>query len=64
MLTDQQIKTFQELYKAHFGEEISRALAMEKGIQLVRLTRFIYQPMSRLDLERVISRRKEIGVRE
>lgn len=36
-LADEHIAEFQMLYKKHFGIEISKAEALEKGIRLVRL---------------------------
>lgn len=36
-LTDQDIFEFQMLYKKHFGFEISKAEALEKGLRLIRL---------------------------
>ena len=34
-LTDKQIQDFQRLYKARYGQEISREAAEEQGAQLV-----------------------------
>ena len=42
MLSDEQITKFQMLYKKHFGKEISRDKAYEKGLRLIRLIRLIY----------------------
>ncbi len=36
-LTDEHIAEFQMLYKKHFGVDISKAEALEKGIRLIRL---------------------------
>lgn len=44
LLTDEQITKFQMLYKKHFGKEISRDEAYEKGARLVRLIELIYMP--------------------
>lgn len=46
MLTQEQIQQFQFLYKKHFGEEIGREEAFEKGMRLVNLMRLIYKPTS------------------
>ena len=62
MLTDLQVTKFQELCKTHFGDEVSRGEAIEKGMQLVSLMRLIYRPMSEVDLQRVLKRRKELGL--
>lgn len=37
MLTDAQTTEFQRLYQKHFGREISREEAYERGVKLVRL---------------------------
>lgn len=46
MLTDEQIKKFQDIYKKSFGKEISREDACEKGIKLLNLMSAVYKPMS------------------
>ncbi len=61
-LTSQQIEKFRELYKTQFGDELSRGEAIEKCMQLVSLMRLIYRPMSVVDQQRVLKRRKEIGL--
>lgn len=62
MLEDEQIIKFQQLSRAHFAEEMSSADAMEKGLQLVRLMRLVYKPITYADLSRVLQRRKNIGI--
>lgn len=42
-LTDAQIAQFQLLYKRHFGADISRERAIEKGERLIRLVQTVYQ---------------------
>jgi hypothetical protein len=44
MLTDEQIKKFQALYKERFGVEIGEAEAREQGDRLVRLINLITRP--------------------
>jgi len=46
MLSDEQIKKFQALYKNRFGKEISREEAFEQGAKLIRLVELIYKPMT------------------
>lgn len=36
-LADEHLAEFQMLYKKHFGVDISKAEALEKGIRLIRL---------------------------
>ncbi len=47
MLSDEQIKQFQALYKDAFGLEISKEEALRKGTKLVRLFELVYQPITK-----------------
>jgi len=58
-LTDEQIKSFQTLWRVRFGTEISREDAYEKGIKLLRLVELVYKPMTEAEFELVQKRRKE-----
>jgi hypothetical protein len=46
MLSDDQVKEFQEIYKATFGEEISFKEAYDQGIRLLCLMQIIFMPMT------------------
>jgi len=46
MLSESQIKQFQELYKKHFGREISQSEAIDQGEKLIRLMELVYRPMT------------------
>ena len=59
MLSDEQIRKFQMLYKKHFGKEISREEAYEKGVKLVRLVELIYKPMTEDEYKQLQKRRKD-----
>lgn len=59
MLSDEQITKFQRLYKNHFGKEINREEAYEKGAKLIRLVELIYKPMTEKEYKMVQKRRKE-----
>lgn len=61
MLSDEQIKKFQTLYKNRFGKEISREEAYEQGVKLIRLIEIIYKPMSKEEFQKLQERRKETG---
>ncbi len=43
-LVEEDIISFQELYKSEFGMEISKEVALEKGTQLLNLMSAICQP--------------------
>ena len=59
MLSDDQIIKFQTLYKNHFGRDISREDAYEKGAKLIRLVELIYKPMTETEYQKLQERRKE-----
>lgn len=40
-LTDEHIVAFQMLYKKHYGTEISKGEALEKGLRLIRLVEIV-----------------------
>jgi len=61
MLSDEQIKTYQTLYKNRFGKEISREQAYEQGVKLLRLIELIYKPMTEEEFQKLQERRKETG---
>jgi len=41
VLADEHIAEFQALYKEHFGVELTKAQALEKGLRLIRLTEVV-----------------------
>lgn len=59
MISEEQIKKYQTIYKEQFGEDISTADALEQGTMLVNLTRVIYKPMTKAELGQVNKQRKE-----
>jgi len=46
-LADADIAEFQMLYKKHFGIEISKAEALEKGLRLIRLFELVSKAVAR-----------------
>ncbi len=58
-LSDEQIKSFQDIYRRQFGKEISREEALEQGIKLARLMRLIYQPMTEKEQQQLQTRRNQ-----
>ena len=61
MVSEEQIKTFQTLYKNRFGREISREEAYEQGAKLIRLVELIYKPMSEAEYQELQERRLQTG---
>lgn len=57
MLSDEQVKKFQTIYKESFGKEISYGDALDRGIKLVRAMRIIYQPITQKDCDDLQKRR-------
>lgn len=61
MLSDEQVREFQAIYKNRFGKRISRKKAYEKGTKLVRLMEMIYKPMTEAEYKKFKKRRMEAG---
>jgi len=61
MLSDEQIKKFQMLYKKYFGKEISKEEAYEEGAKLLRLVELIYKPMTKDEYKKLQERRRQTG---
>jgi hypothetical protein len=53
MLTDNDIKKFQKLYKEEFGTNISKEEATEQGLKLVTLMSNVYKPMNQEEFNEV-----------
>lgn len=58
VLSDKNISDFQELYRKHFGKEIGKQEAYEKGIKLVRLMALVYKPITQANLDRIEAMRE------
>ncbi len=61
MLSDEQIKQFQILYKNRFGKEISREEAYERGAKLIQLVELVYKPMTKAEYQKLQERRQQTG---
>jgi hypothetical protein len=59
MLSEEQIKEFQRIYKNFYGKEISREDAYEQGVKLIRLIQLIYKPMTEVEFQQLQKRRIE-----
>lgn len=57
VLSDDDIRKFQEVYKEQFGKEIGKEDAYEQGIKLLRLMAVVYQPMTKEELDFIQKRR-------
>ena len=55
MLSENQILTFQELYRKRFGKEISKEDVLDHGIKLIYLMRTIYQPITKKELDNLLN---------
>ena len=49
VLTDEEVISFQNLYKKHFDEEISQEQAYKEAIKLIELVRAVYKPITKED---------------
>lgn len=52
VLSDENIIDFQNLYKEHFGKDLSREEAYEQGMKLLSLVSIVYRPMTTEDFEK------------
>ena len=53
MISSEQIKKFQGLYKKHFGKEISSEEAYQSATKLLRLVEIIYKPLTQEEYKMV-----------
>lgn len=60
MLSEEKVKSYQELYKSRFGKEISYEEAYEQGTKLLRLVEIIYKPMAKVEYQELQERREQI----
>ncbi len=59
MLTNEQVKKFQTLYKQRFGKEISQEEAYEQGTKLLRLVELIYRPITEEEYKQLLKHYEE-----
>lgn len=52
-LTDEHIAEFQMLYRKHFGKDISKNEALEKGLRLVRLIEVVSHALAKEQAEKL-----------
>ena len=57
LLSDGDIRAFQDIYKEQFGKEISKEDAYEKGVKLLRLLTMVYRPMKQEEMDFINQRR-------
>jgi hypothetical protein len=60
ILSEEQIKEFQTIYKNYYGKEINRDEAYEQGAKLIQLIEIIYKPMTKEQFQRVEKHIEEI----
>lgn len=51
LLADEHISEFQVLYKEHFGIELTKAQALEKGLRFIRLVENVSRALALVDDE-------------
>ncbi len=61
-LSNDSISEYQELYKQFFHVELTKEEAIEGLSKLVYALELTYKPMTEAELERVMERRKELGI--
>jgi len=58
--TKQELNNFIELYKQEFGDELSKAEALEQATALISLVKLTYIPMTNKELEKSLEACKKI----
>lgn len=59
MLSDEAISNYQRLYKAHYGEAISREEACRQGLKLIRFLEIIRRESSKAEFAQMAVRVEE-----
>lgn len=49
--TNEQIAEFKQIYKKRFGHDLTSAEAHEKGMSLIRIVSFVYQPITQAEID-------------
>ena len=49
--TDDQIAEFKRLYKQRFGHDLTSTEAHDRGMSLLRIVRFVYQPITQAEID-------------
>jgi len=49
MLSEKMVEKFRELYRARFGEDISKEEALAQGTALLNMMKTIYRPLPKRD---------------
>ncbi|MEK7632589.1 MAG: hypothetical protein AAB473_02250 [Patescibacteria group bacterium] len=52
-LSPEQISSFQNLYRNHFGIDLNVSEALEKAIALLSMMKAVYVPITKGDLENI-----------
>jgi hypothetical protein len=60
-LSEENVEAFRVLFRKHFGREISKEEAREKGAKFLRLMQLIYKPMKQVEFDAVQKQRKELN---
>ncbi len=61
MLSEERIIKFQALYKKHFGQELTREEAYEKGAKMLRIVELTYKPITEKEYQEWQKRRQDKG---
>lgn len=59
VLSDDDIRKFQDIYREQFGKEISKEDAYEQGIKLLGLMSVVYKPMTENEFSLIQERRQK-----
>jgi len=61
MISLDALKSFKQIWKEKFNQDISDDFAMERAEKLIRMIETIWKPMSEKEFQEVQGRRKQTG---
>ena len=60
-MTSDALKSFKQIWKEKFNQDISDDFAIERAEKLIRMVELIYKPMTEKEFNLVQERRKQTG---
>lgn len=64
IISDEKLEEFRNIYREHYGKDISRQDAYEQAIKLVRMISVIYDPMTKAEFLEVHKRGQELWLKK
>ena len=61
MISNEALKSFKQIWKEKFNQDISDDFAVERANKLIGMVELIYKPMTEKEFQLVQERRKQTG---